>query len=56
MPIIILDPEGLDMRMPPSTLTVSDVADSVGRDKIVEVVSIAFSYSSCTYRLKLIDV
>jgi hypothetical protein len=28
------------MRMPPTTLTVSDVADSVGREKIVEVLHV----------------
>lgn len=40
LPVLILDPDGLDMKMPPTSLSVSDVADSVGREKIVEVLHV----------------
>ncbi|KAJ3394422.1 JmjC domain-containing histone demethylation protein 1 [Entophlyctis sp. JEL0112] len=39
-PFLVECPDGLDMKMPPSTLTVDQVADSCGRDKIVETVEV----------------
>lgn len=37
-PFIVENPEGLDMKMPPASTTVRDVADSVGRDYPVDVI------------------
>lgn len=37
-PILIDNPEGLGMQMPPSDFTVSDVAEIVGEDHPVEVI------------------
>ncbi|KAJ3400701.1 JmjC domain-containing histone demethylation protein 1 [Chytriomyces hyalinus] len=39
-PFLIEDPEGLDMRMPPASLTVDQVADACGRDMIVEAMEV----------------
>ena len=36
-PVIIEEPDGLGMEMPQDDLTVSDIADLVGRDTPVEV-------------------
>lgn len=41
-PIIVENPEGLGMRMPEHELTVSDVADLVGRERSVEVMGATF--------------
>ncbi|KAJ3089550.1 hypothetical protein HK102_006116, partial [Quaeritorhiza haematococci] len=40
-PVVVENPEGLDMAMPPNTLTVSDVAELCGRDRKVEVLEVA---------------
>ncbi|KAJ3217401.1 JmjC domain-containing histone demethylation protein 1 [Dinochytrium kinnereticum] len=40
-PFIVEDSEGLDMQMPRGNLTVNDVADMCGRDRIVEVMDVA---------------
>lgn len=40
-PIIIEEPDGLEMRMPPSSLTVEQVADLCGRDRIIEAMEVS---------------
>jgi F-box/leucine-rich repeat protein 10/11 len=37
-PIVIENPEGLELKMPSSTLTVNEVAELVGKDTLVEVI------------------
>ncbi|KAI8612775.1 hypothetical protein BC830DRAFT_1244445, partial [Chytriomyces sp. MP71] len=39
-PFLVQNPDGLDMKMPPSSLTVDQVADACGRDKIVEAMEV----------------
>ncbi|KAJ3066618.1 Lysine-specific demethylase 7A [Podochytrium sp. JEL0797] len=39
-PFLVEEPEGLDMRMPPASLTVDQVADACGRDKIVDAMEV----------------
>ncbi|KAI9344319.1 hypothetical protein BDR26DRAFT_212314 [Obelidium mucronatum] len=39
-PFLIEEPDGLDMKMPPSALTVDQVADACGRDKIVDAMEV----------------
>lgn len=48
-PIVIEDPEGLGMTMPPSTLTVEDVAELIGEETPVEVIGENFSFFSYFY-------
>ncbi|KAJ3108839.1 JmjC domain-containing histone demethylation protein 1 [Phlyctochytrium planicorne] len=40
-PIIVEESSGLDMRMPSNSITVNDVADMCGRDRIVEAMDVA---------------
>ncbi|KAI8850252.1 hypothetical protein BC829DRAFT_389608 [Chytridium lagenaria] len=40
-PFIVEEPDGLDMRMPRPDITVDDVANMCGRDRIVEVMEVA---------------
>ncbi|KAJ3334069.1 JmjC domain-containing histone demethylation protein 1 [Blyttiomyces sp. JEL0837] len=40
-PFIVEEPDGLDMTMPSSTLTVDNVADACGRDRIVEAMEVS---------------
>ncbi|KAJ3192629.1 JmjC domain-containing histone demethylation protein 1 [Irineochytrium annulatum] len=40
-PVIIEDPDGLGMIMPSSSLTVSQVADACGRDRVIEVMEVS---------------
>lgn len=37
-PIVVMSPEGLDMTMPPASLTVEDVAAKVGPEKALDVI------------------
>ncbi|ORY47061.1 hypothetical protein BCR33DRAFT_715425, partial [Rhizoclosmatium globosum] len=39
-PFLVEEPDGLDMKMPPRTLTVDQVADACGRDKIVDAMEV----------------
>ncbi|TFK67874.1 Clavaminate synthase-like protein [Pluteus cervinus] len=45
-PIIIEQPDGLDMKMPPSSFTVHDVAELVGEDTPIEVIDVASQSTS----------
>jgi len=47
-PIIIEEPEGLDMRMPDNTLTVEDIAKTLGESTPLEVIGTLHSTSWCT--------
>ncbi|KAI9360390.1 hypothetical protein DFJ73DRAFT_815517 [Zopfochytrium polystomum] len=40
-PVIVEEPDGLEMTMPPSTLTVDEVADLCGRDRIIEAMEVS---------------
>lgn len=44
-PIFIDHPEGLDMKVLPADIKISEIADLVGRDKPIDV--IGESYSPC---------
>ncbi|KAF9532383.1 jumonji superfamily protein [Crepidotus variabilis] len=50
-PIVIEDPEGLGMKMPPEGLTVEHVAEYIGEDQPVEVVDVASQSSSPGWNL-----
>ncbi|TIA80575.1 hypothetical protein E3P92_00578 [Wallemia ichthyophaga] len=45
-PIIVPNPTGLDMKMPPSHITIDQIADIVGKDKPVEVIDCATQHLS----------
>ncbi|KAJ1553636.1 JmjC domain-containing histone demethylation protein 1, partial [Cladochytrium tenue] len=40
-PFIVEDPDGLDMRMPDPSITVSDIADACGRDRVIEAMEVS---------------
>lgn len=50
-PIIIEEPDGLGMEMPDSELTVSEIADTLGKDTPVEVIGIPSCLSSPRYAI-----
>lgn len=43
-PVIIENPEGLGMRMPPKEFTVADVADCIGPETPLEVIGNSLSF------------
>lgn len=43
-PIVIVNPEGLGMKMPPKSFSVDDVANTVGRDHPVQVMGSYISF------------
>ncbi|KAJ8585218.1 Clavaminate synthase-like protein [Rhizopogon salebrosus TDB-379] len=45
-PIVVEDPEGLIMKMPPPEFTVQDVADQIGHETPVEVIDVATQSNS----------
>lgn len=47
-PIVVENPEGLGMKMPPKELTVRDVANEVGPDTPVEVIGV---YQTAIFKL-----
>lgn len=47
-PIVIEDPEGLGMSMPPNTLSVEDVAGYIGEGTPVEVIGEKFVLRPCS--------
>ena len=49
-PIIIEEPDGLGMTMPPSSLTVPEIATTLGHDTPLEVIG-SFSRSSQVNRI-----
>ncbi|KAF8644156.1 hypothetical protein AX16_008683 [Volvariella volvacea WC 439] len=50
-PVIIEQPDGLDMSMPPSNFTVSDVVQVLGEDHPVEVIDVATQAASPNWTL-----
>jgi F-box/leucine-rich repeat protein 10/11 len=55
-PIVVEDPEGLIMKMPPPEFTVQDVADQIGHETPVEVIGEYVRYPAHTLLMCSLDV